>query len=177
MGLQFLRYLRMIPCVRINDFGARECQEYYIDNPRMKCRGGHSMRRVCIRVYTAHIAINIHLFPPLWAYFRKPSQNMYTKNEIRNFNKQSLKCFLKLFEMQRKRYAYITWLYEKCLMILFFFLINCICIVFIVVIRVRNLHQQYDLCLHSWLRYMENIYSEFSYIKHYVTTSKAVLQM
>lgn len=29
----------MILCARINDFDARECQEYCIDNPRMKCRG------------------------------------------------------------------------------------------------------------------------------------------
>lgn len=57
------QYLRMIPCVRINDSGARECQEYCIDNPRMKCRRGARRYtvKVCIRV-RMHIAIDISVF-------------------------------------------------------------------------------------------------------------------
>lgn len=79
-------------CVRINDFGAHECQEYCIDNPRMKCRGtGRYTIEICIRI-RMYIAIDIsvfrydcfHIFPETIAKHSAYSLRMST----RNFNKR-----------------------------------------------------------------------------------------
>lgn len=48
--------VRMIPCVRINDFGIRKCQEYCIYNPRMKCRG--AIRCTVEYAYSVYFAID-----------------------------------------------------------------------------------------------------------------------
>lgn len=74
----------MIPCAWINDFDTHECQEYCIDNPRMKCRG--TIR--CIDVYGAYhdqyLCFLLQAFPYLYESYCKT----HVEDETRNFDKR-----------------------------------------------------------------------------------------
>lgn len=96
------RYLRMIPCARINDFNARECQEYCIDNPRMKCRGAIRCTAGYAYAYGAYrdryLCFLLRAFPYLYDSYCKTR----AEDETRNSDKRnrSLTSFGKLSGMQ-----------------------------------------------------------------------------
>lgn len=99
-GIADLRYLRMISCARINDFDTRECQEYCIDNPRMKCREAIRCTAGYAYAYGAYrdryLCFLLRPFPYLYKSYCK----IHAEDETRNFDKRKLTSFGKLSGMQ-----------------------------------------------------------------------------
>lgn len=98
----------MIPCARINDFDTRECQEYCIDNPRMKCREAIQCTAGYAYAYGAYrdryLCFLLRPFP----YLYKSYCNIHaakTKRETLISGNRSLTSFGKLSGMQADNIA------------------------------------------------------------------------